>query len=132
MAECDSEQAAAAALGYDEASWDDESGKARTPLAARLPWTELPLVLKRAAKLLGYTQVTWGSRDTVATQPASFYKQWTELTTCGECKVACNAGTKLSLWKVLWITVRELLCLECDGCMVLSVQTSTPRIALLR
>ena len=90
VAECDnSEQAAAKVLGYDQASWDDESGGARTPLQARLPWAQLSFVQKKSAKLLGYTQITWDVREATETQPESFYKQWSELTPCGECKIVC-------------------------------------------
>lgn len=85
MAECDSEQAAAKVLGYDEVSWDNLSGEVRTPLQARLPWAQLIFVQRKAAKLLGYSKGTWST----GTQTESSNKQWSELTKCGECKIVC-------------------------------------------
>ena len=85
VTECDSEQAAAKVLGYDEASWENLSGEVRTPLQARLPWAQLIFVQKKAAKLLGYNKGTWST----GAQTESSKKQWSELTTCGECKIVC-------------------------------------------
>ena len=89
MAECDSEQAAAAVLGYNEASWDNLDGQERLPIPARMPWGNLIFVQKKAVKLLGYTRITWDVRQTASTQPDSYYKRWVSLTACGECKIAC-------------------------------------------
>ena len=89
VAECDSEQAAAKVLGYDEVSWDNWSGQERLPVPARLPWGNLIFVQKKAAKMLGYKQATWNMRQSASTQPDSFNKHWSELTACGEYEIVC-------------------------------------------
>ena len=59
LSACDSEQAAAAVLGYSQVTWDNESGMERVPASAAKSWSALSDNEKEAAAVLGYSQVTW-------------------------------------------------------------------------
>ena len=80
---CNSEQAAAAVLGFSQAAWDNLSGQERQPWSASKSWLELSVNEKIAAVLLGYTQRSWDNDSGSEPQPASAVKRWTELTACG-------------------------------------------------
>ena len=71
-------------LGYTQVSWDDETGTARIPLAARKPWVALSQGERVAAALLGYTLVSWDNLSGSEPQPNVFKKKWDELTTCDD------------------------------------------------
>ena len=82
---CNSEQAAATVLGYDEVSWDNESGRERQPWQSKMIWASMTMPQRRAVMLLGFTQATWDGRADASVRPASYSKKWSELTTtCGE------------------------------------------------
>ena len=81
---CQSEQAAAAVLGYRQVSWDNESGQERQPWQSRMIWASMTSVQRRAVVLLGFTQDTWDGRSEPSLRPASYSKKWSELTACGE------------------------------------------------
>ena len=71
-------------LGYNQVSWDNESGEERQPLQSRMIWASLSSVEQEAVVLLGFTQGTWDGRSEFSAQPASVSKYWSELTVCGE------------------------------------------------
>ena len=79
---CVGEQAAAAVLGYTQATWDDDSGQSRTPWPARKPWLAMSSTERSAAVLLGYTAATWDNVSGSEPQPAAADKTWAELTPC--------------------------------------------------
>merc|ERR1719502_1114892 len=69
------EQAAAAALGFTQETWDDES--AGQPPCTELDWADLTPNQRTAAETLGYTQRSWD--DESAPQPPSADKDWADL-----------------------------------------------------
>ena len=82
---CKSEQAAAAALGYTQVSWDNASGEEKQPASTEKAWAELTAKEKAAASVLGYTAKSWDNDSGEEPQPASFNdKYWDELYTCGQ------------------------------------------------
>ena len=83
MTACNSEQAAAVVLGYNQVSWDNESGREKQPWAYEKPWIALREDEKAAAALLGYTETIWDNKSGLEAQPASGDKKWAELTACG-------------------------------------------------
>ena len=70
---------AAAALGYSQRTWDNESGSERQPSTENKSWDELTGNEQTAAGVLGYNRRSWDGP-----QPDSVYKSWSELTSCGE------------------------------------------------
>ena len=84
LPECFGEQAAAAALGYTQVSWDNLSGKEQQPLSSIKSWVALVATEKRAAMLLGYNQRTWDNDSGSEPRPASAFKSWSELAACGD------------------------------------------------
>ena len=81
---CNSEQAAAEALGYTQVSWDNLSGKEKQPSSIDKHWSELTDKEKAAAVVLGYSATSWDDESGSEPQPASADKHWAELTACGE------------------------------------------------
>ena len=74
--DCKDEQKAVGALGFNETTWDNDSGEEPQPGTFFKHWTELTDKERAAAMVLGYTKPIWN-------QPASIYKYWKELTSCG-------------------------------------------------
>ena len=93
--ECDGEKAAAEVLGFNQVTWDDESGTERLPLPARLPWISLTFIEKKAVKLLGFKKNTWDYKSS-STLPAAFYKTWAELDECREFILRYNINMQLA------------------------------------
>ena len=81
-----SEQAAAAVLGYTQASRDNDSGQEPQPFSSYKFWSSLSDNEKVAAVLLGYTDKSWDNESGLEPQPALLDKQWAELTACGKDK----------------------------------------------
>ena len=73
-------------LGYDQVSWDNESGRERQPESSFRRWSELTYVEKAAAKVLGYRQKVWDDESGNVPQPASEDRTWAGLTTCTDGK----------------------------------------------
>ena len=70
---------AATLLGYDQASWDNASGKEAQPASASKKWTDLTAQERLAAAVLEYTEQTW---RTVSLRK---HTPWSDLTvTTGE------------------------------------------------
>ena len=86
LSECFGEQAAAAALGYTQVSWDNLSGKEQQPFSSIKSWAALVATEKAAAVLLGYNQRTWDNDSGSEPRPASAFKSWSELAACGDGK----------------------------------------------
>ena len=84
MSACDSEQDAAAALGYTQVTWDNLSGREQKPWSFIKSWAALGATEKAAAVLLGYTQTSWDDELGTVPRPASAFKRWSELTKCGD------------------------------------------------
>ena len=83
---CVSEQAAARALGFTQASWDNgEDPVART-------WRVLTHEERVAGVVLGYTEKSWDNRSGKEQQPASGNKYWAELESCGEYSLHSHAS----------------------------------------
>ena len=84
LAGCNSEQAAAGALGFTQGSWDNLSGQEKQPTSSDKYWTALTQHEQAAAIALGYTKTTWDNMSGSEPRPASASKGWSELTSCGE------------------------------------------------
>ena len=84
LSACNSETAAARALGYNQVSWDNLSGQEDQPSSAFKTWKLLTDNEKVAAGLLGYTQKTWDNDSGSEPQPGSITKTWAELSTCSD------------------------------------------------
>ena len=89
-AACNSEQDAAAVLGYTQVIWDNESGKEKQPASAKKYWAQLTDAEKAAAVVLGYTGGTW---DGKGGKPESANKYWAELTSCGRSRAITHTHT---------------------------------------
>ena len=93
MKECNSELAAAIALGYTKISWENKIGIRKQPSSADKDWDELTDRELEAAERLGYTRKMW-EKDK---EPAAMKKGWDELTSCGDghdCQPLANALAK--------------------------------------
>ena len=89
-ADCNSEQAAARALGYTQASWDNQSGQEIQPDSADKNWADLTASERAAAADLGFTQTSWDNESGSEPQPASEDKYYAQLTDCGaQSFIAC-------------------------------------------
>ena len=81
---CIHERSAAAALGYNQVSWDNLSGKEEQPASEYKYWAELNDAEKAAAKVLGYNEKIWDNKSGSEPQPPSAAKGWAQLTTCDD------------------------------------------------
>ena len=70
-------------LGYTQVTWDNESGKEKTPVSADKYWAELTQHEQAACIVLGYTKKVWDNDSGKEKQPAVAEKSWANLTTCG-------------------------------------------------
>ena len=84
---CESQQVAARALGYTDASWDNLSGDELQPWSSIKSWVHLTESEKAAAVVLGYTAVTWDNVSGAEAQPASSDKEWSGLISCAGGKI---------------------------------------------
>ena len=81
---CQSELAAAKALGYTQVSWDDVSGNENQPSVGSKSWSQLTAQEKALLTFLGYTAKAWDNVSGEEKQPASWEKPWSDLSVCGE------------------------------------------------
>ena len=81
---CVNEQAAAAAFGYTQVSWDNDSGQEAQPASTNKDWAMLTENERAAAMMLGYTAASWDDNSGKETKPAAAKKFWSQLTVCGE------------------------------------------------
>lgn len=74
------EQAAAAGLFYDEASWNAEIFPMVTcRVVESWEWVDIPAELKPAAEALGYDENSWDTSDS-AFWPSAAFLDWEDLT----------------------------------------------------
>ena len=69
-------------LGYNQVTWDNDSGRERQPWSSEKSWAALSNNEKKATVLLGYSQKSWDNESGNEPQPASEDKSWAELTLC--------------------------------------------------
>ena len=89
---CLSERAAAQALGYTQASWDNLSGNEAEPASADKLWSALSKKEKEAVLVLGYSQLAWDNP-----WPAAGDKYFAQLT-AAEKKAAQELGYNAKSW----------------------------------
>ena len=81
---CQSELAAAKALGYTQVSWDNESGNENQPSIDDKSWSEISAQEKALLTFFGYTEKTWDNESGEEERPASWEKPWSDLSVSGE------------------------------------------------
>ena len=84
---CVSEQAAARALGFTQASWDN----GEEPLGDT-NWCGLTHEQRMAGRKLGYTEASWDNLSGKEPQPASDDKFFAELKSCGAYSLHLHAS----------------------------------------
>ena len=97
MVECESERNAARALGYNQASWDNLSGREQQPWSFIKRWSSLTAIEKEALAIMGYNATTWDNDSGNEPQPDAYSKDWADLTLCGGGEAHCLAYLSMRL-----------------------------------